>query len=207
MDDAIVEPTRRSPRRKKIETAPVEGTEATIEIASNVESKAPERPAMRRVMRDEDPRVAAEKRAAAILDHLGEISTGTDDFYVDPSAIPAGWTYEWKRHTLLGKEDPSYQVQLARTGWEPVPASRHPEMMPSGNRHAIIERKGMILMERPESITVRFRAADDKHARDQVRTKQEQLAVAKEGTFERQNKDAPLAKIRHSYEPLEIPAG
>ena len=128
-----------------------------------------------------------------------------DDFFVDPSSIPDGWTYEWKRLTVLGMEDPSYQVSLRRTGWTPVPAHRHPEMMPAGHKDDAILRKGMILMERPEEITQEVRAIDKKRARDQIRVKEQQLNEAPTGQFERRNKDSSLAKVKKSYEAMPIP--
>jgi hypothetical protein len=93
---------------------------------------APPRAEMRSDMREEDPRSRASRRAQELRDHLGGMEEGEDRFRVDAADIPDGWAYEWKRRTVFGKEDPAYQVQVARTGWEPVPASRHPNMMPTG---------------------------------------------------------------------------
>lgn len=165
----------------------------------------PERPPLRPEVREEDPRERAAKRAAEIRGHIGGLDEGTDEFYVDPSVIPPGWTYEWKRRLTYNQEDPSYQVHLARMGWEPVPASRHPEMMPSGTASKTIERKGMVLMERPTDITNEAVLIKQRRARMQVRAKEEQLAAAPQGQFERSNKDAPLVKVKKSYEAMPIP--
>jgi hypothetical protein len=149
---------------------------------------------------------SAKKRAEEIRKHLGgDLDEGVDDFFVDPNSIPEGWTYEWKRHTVLGMEDPTYQVALRRTGWAPVPAARHPEMMPVGHKDDTILRKGMILMERPEEITQEVRSIDKKRARDQVRVKEQQLSEAPNGQFERKNKDSSLAKVKKSFEAMPIP--
>ena len=56
---------------------------------------------------------------------------GDDDnseVFVDKwyAAAPPGWTYEWKTHSVFNKEFPQYHNSLLRTGWAPVPASRHP---------------------------------------------------------------------------------
>lgn len=165
----------------------------------------PERPEMRRPMRDEDPRAAAERRAQEILNHLGgEVDAASDDFYVDRTVIPDGWDYEWKRKSTYNLEDPAYQVALANTGWTPVPASRHPEMMPIGTKDGAIERKGMILMERPLAVTEKFREADRRKAIQQVRFKEEQLSSAPQGHFDR---DHPQARpnIKKGYEPIPVP--
>lgn len=159
---------------------------------------------LRPPLRDEDPRAAAARRAAELRQHLGGLDEGTDEFYVDPSIIPDGWTYEWKRHTVYGQEDPTYQVYLARAGWTAVPASRHPEMMPMGSRDAVITRKGNVLMECPTEIVEERRRYDLRAARDQVRHKEAQIAGAPEGTLTRDDpRVAP--KIKKSFSPAEIP--
>lgn len=167
---------------------------------------APSRPEMRPAMREEDPRTRAARRAAELRDHRGgDMDEGTDDFYIDLSDIPPGWTYEWKRKLVLGAEDPAYMVALARAGWEPVPTSRHPSYMPDGGNYPTIERKGMILMERPTEITDDARENERRKARNQVRQKEAQLNSAEGGHFERSNKDQSLVKINRSYESIPIP--
>ena len=173
----------------------------TTQVPERTIERAPPRPEVR----EEDPRERAAKRAAAIRGHIGNLDEGSDEFWVDPSAIPDGWTYEWKRRFVYNLEDPTYGVHLARMGWENVPASRHPEMMPQGHKHSTIERKGLILMERPREITNEARDIEYRRARAQVKGKEDQLANAPAGQFERSNKDASLVKISKSYSPVAIP--
>lgn len=158
---------------------------------------------MRATQREEDPRARAERRAAEIRQHLkGDVSDGADRFYVDPHIIPDGWSYEWKRKTIWGKEDPAHEVELSRQGWEPVPATRHPQMMPRGNWQTI-ERDGMILMERPKVLTDDAHKSNLRNARLQVKAKEAQLNQAPEGTFDR---DDPRVKanIKKSFEAMPI---
>ncbi|NBS71141.1 hypothetical protein EBT31_19875 [bacterium] len=163
------------------------------------------RPPLRQALRDEDPLAAAEKRAQEIRKHLnGSLDEGTDKYYIDPTDIPPGWVYEWKRRTVLGQEDPAYQVALARTGWETVPASRHPHMMPQGSKWDTIERDGVVLMQRPEAITNEFRNIDYRRARDQVRVKEQQLSSAPDGQFGRDHAQVK-PKISKGYEPMPVP--
>jgi len=96
-------------------------------------------------------------------------------------------------------------VALARAGWEPVPTSRHPSYMPDNGNYPTIERKGMILMERPTEITDDARNYELRKARNQVRQKEAQLNSAEGGHFERSNKDQSLVKINRSYESIPIP--
>lgn len=165
------------------------------------EEAAPIRPAMR----EDDPKARAAQRAAQLREHShGEVVDGIDDFYVPLDIIPDGWTYEWKRHTTYGAEDPAYQVQLARSGWTSVPVSRHPSMMPHDTQSPIITRKGMILMECPTEIVQERVDAEKRKARLQVAHKEAQLAGTPEGTMTRDHARV-RPTIKKGYEPMPIP--
>lgn len=155
-------------------------------------------------LREEDPRARAKQRAEELRGHLGEVVDGADDFYVSPDVIPDGWTYEWKRHTTYGAEDPTYQVALARSGWTAVPATRHPEMMPHNTESRTILRKGMILMECPKEIIDERKDAELRKARMQVRAKEQQIAGTPDGTMTRDHAQA-RPQIKKSYEAIPIP--
>jgi hypothetical protein len=164
------------------------------------------RPDMRPELRDDDPRAAAKRRAAEILGHLGDMDEGVDEFYISADMVPDGWTYEWKRRTVYGQEDPAYQVALARTGWEAVPARRHPEMMPVNWKGETIERKGMVLMQRPKEITQRIEEIEHRKARNQVRAKEQQLAASPPGSMEKEFSDPRTRPvIKKSYEAMPVP--
>jgi hypothetical protein len=173
-------------------------------LAGRVKEPSEGRELERGAMREESPRDRAAKRAAELRGHIGNLDEGMDDFYVPREYIPDGWSYEWKRKLNMGQEDPAYQVQLARLGWEPVPASRHPAMMPEGNKYQIIERKGMVLMERPLEITEEAREIELRRARNQIRHKEAQLASTPEGTLTRDH-DRVKPKISKGYEPIPVP--
>lgn len=192
-----------APRRRGRPRKIYENANSAIPDAPKAENPI-ERPAMRTEMRERDPRAEAERRAAEILGHVGSLDEGTDDFYVNPSKIPDGWVYEWKRKTVYGQEDPAYQVQLARTGWTAVPASRHPEMMPATGGYQTIERKGQVLMERPKIVTDHVIDINNRAARDQVRVKEKQLSSAPDGQFGRDHAQVK-PKINKGYEPVPIP--
>lgn len=166
-------------------------------------SKPEVRPDPRGLMsNEEDPRARAARRAAEVRGHLGDMDDGVDEFPLPPA--PDGWTYEWKRKSVMGQEDPAHMTDLYRKGWEPVPASRHPEMMPSGSTFESIERKGMVLMERPTELVDEARKIGHRRALNQVRSKEQQLAGTPEGTLSR---DDPRVspKIKKGYEPMPIP--
>jgi hypothetical protein len=162
------------------------------------------RPAMRGAVREKTSRELAEARAAEIMGHMGDLDEGQDKFHVPLNEIPDGWTYEWKTRTVYNQENPAYQVSLARTGWEPVPASRHPAMMPKDSSSQTIERDGQVLMMRPEVITDQVRGIERRKARDQVRVKEQQLGSERMDKFGEAGRASP-ATIRKSYEPMAIP--
>jgi len=192
MENMSKAPRSRSASLFKKPASPVSEAEASVQED------------LRPKMREDDPRARAAQRARELRDHHGDMNEGTDDFYVDLDAIPDGWTYEWKRHSTYGVEDPAYQIQLARAGWTAVPATRHPEMMPYGAGHETIMRKGMILMECPTEIVEERRLHERRLARDQVRHKESQIAGTPDGTMTRD--DARVRpKIKKSYEAMPIP--
>ncbi len=182
---------------------------AEAALADEVEVKSPPvfesaRPDMRATMREEDPRTRAARRAAEIRGNVGDMDQGQDKYSIDQRIIPDGWSYEWKRKSVLGKEDPSYQVQLERMGWEPVPAGRHPSYMPDGGKYATIERDGMVLMERPMELTQEARQIELRNARAQVRHKETQLNSSAGDQFGRDNKGNTLVKVGKSYEAMPV---
>lgn len=69
-----------------------------------------------------------------------------DRYYYDRNLRPDDMIYEWKRHTIINKEDPNYQNKMQRHGWRVVPGSRHPELGGKGENPIIID--GNVLMEK-----------------------------------------------------------
>ena len=189
----------------EFDTPQVPEEEALEEVVARARSdlRGNSRPPMRESAADAKARAA--ERVAQILEH-GELpEEGPDEFYLDRDIIPPGWDYEWKKKSVWGKEDPAYEVQVARGGWEPVPVSRHPELMPANYQGQTIELKGMILMERPMEITKRVKMRDRKVALDQVRQKEAQLTAAPQGQFARNNKGTSLVNVSKEYEPMPVP--
>mgnify|MGYP003658343590 CR=1 FL=1 len=75
--------------------------------------------------------------------------------YVPPNKIPDGMTYSWVRETTLNEPDPDNMTDRMVRGWQPVPAARHPEMVPpplpgyEGIEVQVIRRGGLMLCQRP----------------------------------------------------------
>lgn len=105
-----------------------------------------------------------------------------DGLQIDRALIPPGFDYEWKRETCFGEHDIDHMTNLQENHWKPVPASRHPNMMPADKRGGAIHRKGLILMERPSYLTKEAREEDLMLARQQVQVKEDQLGKTPAGT-------------------------
>jgi hypothetical protein len=159
----------------------------------------------------DDPRTRAARRAAELREHRGMWDEGQDSFAIDPRIIPDGWSYEWKVMTVLGAKNAANEIATARGGWEPVPASRHPELMPKGWSGVTIERDGMILCERPKEITDEAVMREKLKARNQVRDKEQQIQMSPAGPnspFDATNKGKPIGdgiKRTLETESLRIP--
>lgn len=76
--------------------------------------------------------------------------------YVPKDKIPTGMVYSWVRESTLNEPDPDNMTDRMIRGWQPVPAVRHPEMVPpplpgyEGMEVTVIRRGGLILCEKPE---------------------------------------------------------
>lgn len=92
--------------------------------------------------------------------------------WVDPRKIPAGWTYHWCRESTLNVPDPENIVDKQVGGWSPVPASRHPELVPpplpgyEGTTTQVIRRGGQMLFEKRTSEVNAMRRAVSQESRD-----------------------------------------
>ena len=75
--------------------------------------------------------------------------------FVPKDKIPGGMTYAWVRESTLNEPDPDNMTDRMIRGWQPVPANRHPEMVPpplpgyEGMEVTVIRRGGLILCECP----------------------------------------------------------
>jgi hypothetical protein len=164
---------------------------------------------------------SADEVAAAkpmIVDHLARARAriaeiravhGDDDFsdvYVDKwfAQAPEGWTYEWKTHSVWNKEYPQYLSALQRTGWSPVPAGRHRELLyPEYDGENIIV-DGMILMERPKELTEKVRQREYRRAIEVVRNSERKLAEAPAGTAPRTAFAETTPRVRGHVGPVSI---
>lgn len=178
---------------------------AASQIEENsVEESESDVPPMRPQLRNDDPRQRAALRAAELRDHLGDTEASSSQFDIPAENIPDGWTYNWKRISVFEWEDKNNLINVRRDGWDPVPASRHPEMMPKDDTSGYVIRDGMMLMECPTEIVDERKRFEMKKARDQVRFKEAQLSGTPEGTLTRDHAQVK-PQIKKSFEAMPIP--
>jgi hypothetical protein len=96
-----------------------------------------------------------------------------DKYWAPPP--PAGFDYQWRLKAVLGKDEIDQIRQDELNGWEAVPLSRHPELMPRDWKGNTIEVGGLVLMERPLIFTEEAREAEKRAAREAVYTKEAQM--------------------------------
>jgi hypothetical protein len=144
----------------------------------------------------------ARKRVAEMRALHGDDDTG--DVFVDKwyAEAPAGWTYEWKTHSVFNKEYPQYMHSLQRTGWSPVPSARHRDLIYPGYTGESIINDGMILMERPKELTDRVRRREFMRAVEQVRSSEAKLADAPPNTAPRGTQSYTAPRVSGHVGPV-----
>lgn len=113
-----------------------------------------------------------------------------DAFYFPLDQVPEGSSYEWKRYSVHGQHDPFYLAKMRQQGWEPVIASKHPDVVPPGYAEQYIVKDGMILMERPAELTEEARSEMRTMARQQVREAEQRLGLTPKDTMTRDHAGA-----------------
>lgn len=97
-----------------------------------------------------------------------------DDFAVPNEYRKPDMTYEWKRESVLGKEDNAYMAGLRENGWEPVTLADMPVYGREGET-GVVRRDGQVLCARPKELTYEAKVEDYQIARQQVEMNQEAM--------------------------------
>ena len=122
------------------------------------------------------------------------------DKYWAPDA-PEGWSYEWKLKSVMNQDDLDRIRQNEAAGWEEVPLSRHPELMPRGHKGNTIEVGGLVLMERPKVFTDEAKEEERRLAREAVATKEAQMREGRGGDLGRRQ----VNSFNKSRGPIDVP--
>lgn len=150
----------------------------------------------------EDLRAGAQREpeheAPRVRRRLRSSDTLVDEFYIPIEEIPDHLTYEWKRWSVNGAQDPFYIARLREQGFDPVPPSRHPNWLPPGYNEPYIIKGGQILMDRPKELTEEARAEDRARARTQITVAEQKLGRTPKGTMTR-DYDGARPSVQKEY--------
>jgi hypothetical protein len=129
-----------------------------------------------------------------------ELQGGERDKYWAPSP-PDGWDYQWRLKSVMGRDEIDQIRQDELNGWEAVPLSRHPELMPRNWQGNTIEVGGLVLMERPLIFTQEAREEEKRNAREAVLTKEAQMREGRSSDLGRRE----VNRFSKSRAPIDVP--
>jgi hypothetical protein len=135
--------------------------------------------------------VGPEPQHDPVHDHVQRIrrrrgGAGQDNpFELPLDQIPEGSSYEWKRWSNVGAQDPFYIASMRDQGWEPVDPKRHPNWVPPGYNDPYILKGGMILMERPMELTEDAKREARQAAQAQISFQEQRLGITPKDTLSR----------------------
>ena len=135
-------------------------------------------------------------------------SKSEDHFYIPDELLDQlreqGLSAEFKRLSYFGKEEEAdYHIGLQENGWEPLSLKSFPDfarMMPKNWTKDSFEKRGQILMVRPQILTDEARAEDRKFAEERVKGHMRSLGSSGPGEAPRDNKGNPLVQVKRTYE-------
>jgi len=155
------------------------------------------------------PNLVTPKKAPVKVDYdrQAALEEESDMLHIPPEIIPDGMRYNWKTLSVLGQQQARRYGRYQATGWEPVPASRHPGLFTPKGYDGDIEYDGLVLMEKPEEMCRQTEAREFQKARAQVQAKEAQLRGGDIGSkFDTQHQSARRAtKISKAYERIDVP--
>ena len=157
---------------------------------------------------DGEPAVKVKAKPVRIdYDRQAALEEESDMLHIPPELVPDGMRYNWKTYSVYGQQQARRYGRYQATGWEPVPASRHPGLFTPKGYEGDIEYDGLILMEKPEELCRQTEAREFQKARQQVQAKEQQLRGGDIGSkFDTQHQSARRAtKISKAYERIDIP--
>lgn len=160
---------------------------------------------------DESGETAAPaKKAKAVrvdYDRQAALEEENDMLHIPKELIPDGMRYNWKTLSVLGQQQARRFGRYQATGWEPVPASRHPGLFTPKGFEGEIEYDGLVLMEKPEEMCRQTEERERRKAREQVQAKEQQLRGGDVGTTldSRHRSALQSNKINKSFERIDIP--
>jgi hypothetical protein len=155
---------------------------------------------------DEAPKTVSDSSKARAEARIRQLRSNPElngierDKYWAPPA-PDGWDYQWKLKSVLNQDDIDRIRQNEANGWEAVPLTRHPELMPRNWKGDTIEVGGLVLMERPKLFTDEAREEERRLAREAVFTKENQMKEGRSGDLGPRN----VNRFSKSHSRIDVP--
>ena len=145
------------------------------EIKSPKSPPTPERPPLR---------PDSSRPSSPLLDRLRgktrKYTVTSDRFLIPEEDKPDGVSFNWKRFSVHGQEDPFYISNMRLQGWEPVTGSDMPGLAPEGHSGSVLK-EGMLLMARTQELTDQANAEVARASRQQVQDREKANGVAPTG--------------------------
>ncbi len=125
-------------------------------------TQAPEAISVQRQKEDETkvvaPTQSVPRKAISLADFAGikrDVDESKDHLFVPKELKPDGIAIEWKRYSVLNKEDKKHRAEVWRAGWRFIPSSSDgfKEHFASFIAGDIFEYEGLALMYRPQTMS------------------------------------------------------
>jgi len=133
-----------------------------------------------------------------------EVDEDKDHLFIPAHLKPDGIALEWKRYSVLNKEDKKHRAEVWRAGWRFVPSNSEgfSEYFTSFIAGDIFEYEGLVLMYRPKAMSDAARKEEARKAGSLVQDKMEEMGMSSP------NKDIPAKRfqLERGYEE-KLPGG
>ena len=133
-----------------------------------------------------------------------EVDEAKDFLYVPKELIPDGISIEWKRKSVLNKEDKKHSQEVYRAGWQYIPSNSEgfAEHFASFVAGDIFEYEGLVLMYRPQYMTDAAKTEESRKANALVKDKFDEMG------YNSPEKDIPgkRFKLERGFEE-KVPGG
>ncbi len=132
------------------------------------------RKAIREPIRDE-----IRGRDGEVLTRRAMSEGAVSQFHVPDSLKESGWDLQWVRTACLGKDDPANVTNHMENGWRAVPGNRpgFKDFFRTDGA-ATIDREGLMLMERPMTLTKQAHDEDYRNSMQQRNAQVEEFALS-----------------------------
>jgi len=108
-----------------------------------------------------------------------EVDEAKDFLYVPKELIPDGIAIEWKRKSVLNKDDKKHTAEVWRAGWRYLPSNSDgfEEHFASFKQGDIFEYEGLVLMYRPKTMSDAAKKEEGRKAGALVQDKFEEMGM------------------------------